>query len=111
MHIRIRQIYIPELILRLHGLFLQSRHIVPKYVAHTNIEICLLICLSRALAYAFELINVVADARYKLYDDFAGEGGRPLADYLGTVRTAVLAGLENGGSDPFRVLQTLDQHH
>ncbi len=31
-------------------------------------------------------------------------GGRTLAEYLGAVRQAVLAGLEHGGSDPFRLL-------
>lgn len=49
-------------------------------------------------------MNVVADSRYKLYDDFSGEDGRRLGDYLGAVRQAVLCGLEGGGADPFRVI-------
>jgi nuclear pore complex protein Nup107 len=49
-----------------------------------------------------KLVNVVADSRYKLYDDFKSVGGRSLSDYLGAVRQAILGGLENGGSDPFR---------
>ena len=55
---------------------------------------------------ALQLVNIVADSRYRLYDDFkgVGEGGRSLSDYLGVVRQAVLGGLENGGSDPFRVV-------
>ena len=53
---------------------------------------------------ALELVNVVADSRYKLYDDFLRAEGRRLAEYLGAVRGAVLAGLETGGSDPFKVV-------
>lgn len=47
---------------------------------------------------------MVADSRYKLFEDFMNEGGKTLAEYLGVVRQAVLAGLENGGSDPFRII-------
>ena len=47
---------------------------------------------------------MVADSRYKLYDDFMNEGGRTLAEYLGAVRQAIVAGLEHGGSDPFRII-------
>ncbi|KNZ76179.1 Nuclear pore complex protein [Termitomyces sp. J132] len=85
--IRVRQIYVPELIIRLHSLLVGSRHHIKEN-------------LSRAL----HLVNTVADLRYKLYEDFVNEDGRRLDDYLGAVRQAVLAGLETGGSDPFRVL-------
>ncbi|KAG5649869.1 hypothetical protein H0H81_001706 [Sphagnurus paluster] len=85
--IRIRQMYIPELIIRLHSLLVVSRHHIPEN-------------LKRAL----QLANTVADSRYKLYEDFVNEEGRRLGDYLGAVRQAILAGLENGGSDPFRVV-------
>jgi nuclear pore complex protein Nup107 len=51
-----------------------------------------------------ELANIVADSRYKLYEDFVNEDGRKLGVYLSAVRQAVLGGLEGGGSDPFRVL-------
>ncbi|KAF9530797.1 nuclear pore complex protein [Crepidotus variabilis] len=88
--VRIRQIYIPELILRLHHTLHSSRKLIPEN-------------LKRAL----ELANVVADSRYRLYEDFMNDGGRTLAEYLGAVRQAVLAGLENGGSDPFRVVAGL----
>jgi len=47
---------------------------------------------------------VVADSRYKLFEDFMNEGGKTLADYLAVLRQAILAGLENGGSDPFRII-------
>jgi len=56
------------------------------------------------LKRALELANVVADSRYKLFEDFMNEGGKTLADYLAVVRQAILAGLENGGSDPFRII-------
>lgn len=50
------------------------------------------------------LVNIVADSRYKLYEDFVGEHGRGLGDYLEAVRQAVIGGLEHGGSDPFRIV-------
>ncbi|KAI0773023.1 nuclear pore protein 84/107 [Trametes elegans] len=84
---RLRQIYIPELIIRLHAVLVNSRGRIPEN-------------LKRALA----LVNTVADSRYRLYDDFTAQPGRRLGDYLGAVRQAVLAGLEGGGSDPFRIL-------
>ncbi|KAJ7494494.1 nuclear pore protein 84/107 [Mycena galericulata] len=87
--IRIRQIYIPELIIRLHFLLYASRVHFPEN-------------LKRAL----ELANVVADSRYKLYEDFINEDGKRLGDYLGAVRQAILGGLEGGGSDPFRILSS-----
>jgi nuclear pore complex protein Nup107 len=49
-------------------------------------------------------MNVVADSRYKLYEDFVNEDGKRLGDYLGAVRQAVLGGLEGGGSDPFKIV-------
>jgi Nuclear pore protein 84 / 107 len=54
--------------------------------------------------HALRLANTVADSRYMLYTEFAGENGRRLKEYLAAVRTAVLAGLEHGGSDPFRAV-------
>ncbi|KAF9448694.1 hypothetical protein P691DRAFT_800405 [Macrolepiota fuliginosa MF-IS2] len=85
--VRIRQIYIPELIIRLHSLLVSSRAFIPEN-----------------LKSALELVNIVADSRYRIYEDFINEGGRKLSDYLGAVRQAALAGLDGGGSDPFRVL-------
>jgi len=85
--IRIRQIYIPELIIRLHQMLFASRLTIPED-------------LKRALVVA----NVVADSRYKLYEDFVNDGGRQLSDYLSAVRQAILGGLERGGSDPFRIV-------
>ncbi|KAL4062442.1 nuclear pore protein 84/107 [Scleroderma yunnanense] len=87
--LRVRQIYVPELILRLHVMLFSSREHIPG-----NLRI------------ALELVNIVADSRYKLYDDFLHADGRRLAEYLGSVRDAVLVGLEGGGSDPFKVVAT-----
>ncbi|TFY52382.1 hypothetical protein EVJ58_g10050 [Rhodofomes roseus] len=85
--IRIRQIYIPELIIRLHALLVASRSKMPENLKH-----------------ALMLANIVADSRYKLTEDFVSQEGRRLGDYLGAVRQAILAGLEAGGSDPFRIV-------
>lgn len=57
----------------------------------------------RNLKHALTLANIVADSRYRLYDDFTNQDGRRLGDYLKLVRRGVLAGLEGGGSDPFKV--------
>ncbi|KAG2346195.1 hypothetical protein BDR05DRAFT_959792 [Suillus weaverae] len=84
---RVRQIYVPELILRLHVVLYASREHVPEN-------------LKRAL----KLANIVADSRYELYDDFLHLDGRRLGEYLDAVRRATIAGLEGGGSDPFKVI-------
>ncbi|KAH9976532.1 nuclear pore protein 84/107 [Russula compacta] len=84
---RIRQLFVPELIFRLHALLVSSRTHIPENIRH-----------------ALSLANIVADSRYMLFTEFAGENGRRLKEYLAVIRTAVLAGLEHGGSDPFRAL-------
>ncbi|KAJ4468243.1 nuclear pore protein 84/107 [Lentinula aciculospora] len=88
--IRIRQIYIPELVIRLHFTLFASRHRFPG-----NLKLLL------------QLVNIVADSRYKLYEDFFSESGARLDDYLRAVRQAILGGLEGGGSDPFRIISQL----
>ncbi|KAF8631636.1 hypothetical protein AX15_002275 [Amanita polypyramis BW_CC] len=111
--IRIRRVFIPELVIRLHSLLYASRRWFPEN-------------LKRAL----DLANVVADSRYRLYEDFLGldvdnehallqkqleeqATGRKqvhktrLADYLGAVRQAVLGTLEGGGSDPFAAVMKM----
>ena len=90
------------------------------------------LCLitTRNLKRALNLANIVADSRYRLYDDFLGVDvddelgplqkqleeqqaqllGKKrvrktrLGDYLSAVRQAVLGGLEGGGSDPFAMV-------
>lgn len=115
--VRIRQIYIPELIVRLHATLVNSRSRLPEYVFRiytstyhppscyfTTLRMLTSRYPGRNLKHALSLVNVVADSRYRLYDDFSSQVGRRLGDYLGAVRQAVLAGLEGGGSDPFRIL-------
>jgi len=58
----------------------------------------------RNLKLAIKLANIVADSRYKLYEDFVNQNGRRLGDYLEAVRQGMLGSLENGGSDPFRAI-------
>ena len=106
--VRIRQIFVPELILRLHHLLVTSRTVIPEYIFLFTGHRSFINSYARNLRRALDLANVVADGRYKLYDDFpgaeAGSGGRPLATYVGAVRQAMLAGLERGGADPFRIV-------
>lgn len=104
--IRIRQIYIPELIIRLHAMLYTSRSRVPEFVLIPRQSWLVANGASpcRNLKHTLELANIVADSRYRLYDDFGNQPGRRLSDYLGAVRQAVLGGLEGGGSDPFRVV-------
>ncbi|THH10924.1 hypothetical protein EW145_g992 [Phellinidium pouzarii] len=85
--VRIRRIYIPELIIRLHALLVGSGDRLPENLKH-----------------ALNLANIVADSRYGLYEDFLDDDATRLHDYLRAVRQAVLKGLEGGGSDPFRML-------
>jgi len=84
---RVREIYIPELIIRLHRSLYESRTLIPR-----NIKSALL------------LANTVADSRYELYDAFQNPYGNRLGEYLQCVRAAILGGLEGGGSDPFGVV-------
>ena len=103
--IRVRQIFIPELVIRLHSILYKSRTRVPKCVEINLIGFVLCLTrLRRNLMRSFELANIVADSKHKLYEDFVGGNGAKLGEYLGSVRQAVLGGLEGGGSDPFRVL-------
>ncbi|KAG1805835.1 uncharacterized protein BJ212DRAFT_1303898 [Suillus subaureus] len=80
------QIYVPELILQLH----------------------IMLCTSREnLKRVLELVNIVVDSRYKLYDDFLHLNGQRLGEYLGTVCWAMITGLE--GVD--RILSKLFYHN
>ncbi|KAG1774056.1 hypothetical protein EV702DRAFT_1128128 [Suillus placidus] len=54
------------------------------------------------LKRALELANIVADSMYKLYDDFLHLNR--LGEYLDAVSRATIAGLEGGGSDPFKII-------
>lgn len=76
---RIRQLYIPELVLRLHFMLFDTRDV-----------------LSDSLPYVCEDLPVlVADERHKLYLEFVTkEGGNRLREYLEFVRTAKVESLE-----------------
>ena len=108
---RIRQVFVTELILRLHTLLVSSRIHIPECVLYplSSYPIRALIptylfLFIRNVRHTLCLANIVADSRYMLFTEFSGENGRRLKEYLAAVRTAVLAGLEHGGSDPFRVV-------
>lgn len=49
-------------------------------------------------------MNIAADSRYKVYEDFINEGGIKFTSYLTIVRQAVFVGLEGGGSVPLEFL-------
>ncbi|KAH7106400.1 nuclear pore protein 84/107 [Auriculariales sp. MPI-PUGE-AT-0066] len=86
----VRQLYIPEIIIRLHAALIDSGNIAIK-----NIRL------------ALELANVVADSRYSLADEFFGSRSQRnrLQDYLAAVRTATIKGMElSGTADPFKFL-------
>jgi len=103
--IRVRQIFIPELVIRLHSILYESRTRIPRCVEIGSISLVLyLMYLCRNLTRSLELVNTVADSKHKLYEDFIVGDGDRLGEYLGNVRQAVLGGLEGGGSDPFRIL-------
>lgn len=106
---RIRAIYVPEMIVRLHHLLLDSRSRIPEYdpsmTCFERFPDFFLASYNRNVKHALELANIVADARYGVADAFDYDGaGRGLKGYLEALRVAFLAGLENGGSDPFRVV-------
>ncbi|KZV90878.1 hypothetical protein EXIGLDRAFT_676668 [Exidia glandulosa HHB12029] len=84
----VRQIYVPELVIRLHAALMESRRIVPR-----NVRL------------ALELANVVADARHHIAEEFyAGERNR-LPDYLSAVRVAAIEGMALGNcADPFKIV-------
>ncbi|EJD49593.1 hypothetical protein AURDEDRAFT_161152 [Auricularia subglabra TFB-10046 SS5] len=86
----VRQIYIPELVIRLHAVLMNSRHLIPRNI--------------RA---ALELANVVADSRHGLADEFFGSATdrNKLPDYLAAVRAAAIEGMALGNcADPFKIV-------
>lgn len=76
---RIRKIYVPDLLFRLHNMFYDTRGVVPQH-----------------LAQAMQLSNLVADERHKLYLEFIWPTANRLKIYLQMVRDAALALLEDG---------------
>ncbi|CAE6457760.1 unnamed protein product [Rhizoctonia solani] len=84
---RIRQIYVPEIILALHRELYNSRDIFP-------------VNLRRAL----QLPNIVADSRYNIFRDFISPDGNRMPEYLASVRDAGIAVLGGGVSDPVQAV-------
>lgn len=90
---RIREIFMPELVLRLHQELMVSRHLFAGNIKHI-----------------YHISTIVADERYQLYRDFfttSTPDGKPknrLPEYLYAVRETALAALEGGNRDPFSVL-------
>ena len=80
---RIRQIFVPDLILRLHAVLTTHHAFSPNL-------------LQRAL----DLTKIVADEENRVYAEFFGRGSNPyrLVAYLDKVREAALLSLKTGGT-------------
>ncbi|KAJ1303944.1 hypothetical protein OPQ81_008355 [Rhizoctonia solani] len=84
---RIRQIYVPEIVLSLHKELYNSRDIFPAN-----------------LRKALQLPNIVADSRYSIFRDFVSPDGNRMPEYLAGVRDAGIAVLGAGVSDPVQAV-------
>ncbi|CAE6488486.1 unnamed protein product [Rhizoctonia solani] len=84
---RIRQIYVPEIVLALHRELYASRDIFPAN-----------------LRKALQLPNIVADSRYSIFRDFVSPDGNRMPEYLAGVRDAGIAVLGAGVSDPVQAV-------
>jgi nuclear pore complex protein Nup107 len=80
---RIRRIYIPELVFRLHSMLYETSSILPQ-----------------TLASVIQLPNLVADENHKLYLDFIAGDDNRLPEYLEMVRIAEMSSLGQN-PDPF----------
>lgn len=85
---RIRQIFIPDLVMRLHTLLFENRKRFPQL-----------------LQEALDLTKVVAAEDYHVYEEFLGRDNvaTRLIAYLNSVRAASMAALQGGSTDAFRV--------
>lgn len=94
--LRIRSVYIPDIVLRLHGLFVDTRQVVPH-----------------SLERALKLPNLVVDEEYRLYAEFLAGSGNRLRPYLSLVREAALLQLDQSqvpgqAGDPFSAAGFVD---
>ncbi|KAL1412723.1 Nucleoporin nup84 [Vanrija albida] len=82
---RIRQIFIPDLVLRLHAQLMDNKQLFPQL-----------------LQTAIDMTKLVADEEHKVYVEFLGQDNKPyrLVAYLDRVREASMAVLEGGSSNP-----------
>lgn len=86
---RIRQIFVPDLVLRLHNRLVDNRELFPAL-------------LQRAL----DMTKLVAAEDYHVYEEFLGSDDKPyrLVAYLDRVREASMAALQSGSPDPFKAV-------
>ncbi|KAN0063900.1 Nucleoporin nup84 [Thecaphora frezii] len=89
---RIRHIYIPETVFRLHEMLVQSAEVMRHH-----------------LGAAIKLSELVADERYKIYLDFITRDRNLLRDYLARVRQASLALLDRGDVFAVAAEATVDE--
>lgn len=77
---RIRQVFIPDLVMRLHNLLMSNRHIHPPFLQH-----------------ALDLTKIVADEDYHVYEEFFGKGDNPyrLVAYLERIRECSIEALSS----------------
>lgn len=82
---RIRQIFIPDLVLRLHAQLMDNRGLFPQL-----------------LQTALDMTKLVADEQHKVYVEFLGQDNKPyrLVAYLDRVRESSMAVLQGGSSNP-----------
>lgn len=83
----IRQQYIPDMVFRLHSLFIDTHRVLPQ-----------------SLARALQLPNLLVDENYRLYLAFLSPKGNRLIPYLRMVREAALLQLDQPTAelgDPF----------
>lgn len=85
---RIRQIFVPDLVLRLHQTLIENKDYFP-------------VLLQRAL----DMSKLVASEKYHIFTEFLGHDDRPyrLVAYLEKVCEASLEALKSGSSNPFVV--------
>jgi nuclear pore complex protein Nup107 len=85
---RIRQIFVPDLVLRLHHVLVDNRARLPD---------------APLLQRALDLTKLVAAEEHHVYDEFLGQDDRPfrLVAYLDRVREASLDALAAGSMSPF----------
>jgi len=87
---RLRQLYIPELVMRLHNVLYQAKDDIAE-----------------ALQWTFDLANIVADGRHKLAETFltTDQESNKLITYLAGMRDVGMSVLQHGAIDPFSVMR------
>lgn len=83
---RIRQIFVPYLVLRLHQMLVQYSDRTPRF-----------------LQDALEMASLVAAEDWRVYDEFVAAGS--LERYLERMREASMLALKRGSTDTFAVRQ------